>query len=65
MFKKGEILFRVGEDVHDFDTFSPISGRDVDKFLIYGPNDKEIREKIASKISERFDVDLSKIAPIQ
>ena len=65
LFKKGEILFRVGDDVYDFDTFSPISGRDVDKFLIYGPADKEIRKKIASKISDRFDVDLSKIAPIE
>ncbi len=65
LFKKGEILFRVGDDVYDFDTFSPISGRDVDKFLIYGPADKEIRKKIASQISDRFDVDLSKIAPIE
>lgn len=65
LFKKGEILFRVGDDVHDFDTFSPISGRDVDKFLIYGPTDKEIRKKIASEISDRFGVDLSKIAPLQ
>lgn len=65
LFKKGEILFRVGDDVYDFDTFSPISGRDVDKFLIYGPIDKEIRKKIASKISDLFGVDLSKIAPIQ
>ncbi len=65
LFKKGEILFRVGDDVHDFDTYSPISGRDVDKFLIYGPIDKEIRKKIASEISNRFGVDLSKIAPLQ
>lgn len=65
LFKKWEILFRVGDDVYDFDTFSPISGRDVDKFLIYGPIDKEIRKKMALQISERFGVDLSKIAPIQ
>jgi len=65
LFKKGEILFRVGDDVFDFDTFSPISGRDVEKFLIYGPADKEIRAKIASEISNLFGVDLSKIAPIQ
>ena len=65
LFKKGEILFRVGDDVHDFDTFSPISGRDVDRFLVYGPRDQEIRKKIALQISKCFGVDLSKIAPIQ
>ena len=65
LFKKGEILFRDGDNVHDLDTFSPISGRDVDKFLVYGPTDKEIRRKINSKMSERFGVDLPKIASIQ
>ena len=65
LYKKGEILFRVGDDVYDFDAISPISGKDIDKFLIYGPADIEIRKKIALKISERFHVDLSKIAPIQ
>ena len=64
LFKKGQILFRIGGNVYDFDTFSPISGRDVEKFLIYGPADKEIRTKIASKISNLFDVDLLKIAPV-
>ena len=64
LFKKGEILFRVGDDVYDFDTFSPISGKDVEKFLIYGPPEREIRKKIALEISQRFGIDLSKIAPI-
>lgn len=64
LFKKGGILFRVGDNIHNFNTFSPISGRDVDKFLMYGPRDREIRKKIASQISDRFGVDLSKITPI-
>ena len=65
LFKKGEIWFRIGDEVNDFHTYSPISGRDADRFLIFGPRDKDVRKKIAQKISERFKVDLSKIAPIQ
>ena len=65
LFEKGEIWFRVGDSVHDLHTYSPISGKDTDRFLIFGPRDKEIRKKIAKKISERFGVDLSKIEPIQ
>ncbi len=63
LFKTGEILFRVGDEVHNFAAISPISGKDIEKFLIYGPADKGIRDKIALKISEKFGVDLSKIAP--
>jgi len=65
LFKKGAIWFRIGDAVYDFHAYSPISGKDADRFLIFGPRDKEVREKIAVKISERFKVDLSKIAPIE
>lgn len=65
LFEKGEIWFRVGDSVHDLHVYSPISGKDTDRFLVFGPRDKEIRKKIAKKISERFGVDLSKIEPIQ
>ncbi len=65
LYKKGELLFRVGDDIYDLETISPISGKDIEKYLVFGPIDKEIRKKIASKISDRFKVNLTKIAPIQ
>lgn len=65
LFQEGEILLRINNDVRDLNKFSPISGKDTDKFLIYGPIDKEIRAKIASKMSSEFGIDLPKITPIQ
>ena len=65
LFKKGEIMFCNGDEVFNLDAVSPISGKDIDKYFVFGPTDKEIRKKIALKISERFAIDLSKIAPIQ
>jgi len=65
LYKKGEILFRDGNNVYDFDAISPISGKDIEKFLIYGPRDRPTRKKIALQISKRFKLDLSKLAPIQ
>lgn len=65
LYQKGELLFRIGDNISDLEAISPISGKDIEKYLVFGPNDKEIRKKIALKISERFKVDLTKIAPIQ
>lgn len=65
LFKKREILFRVGNEVYDLDNVSPITGKDVDRFLIYGPADKKIRERIALEASNIFGVGLSKIIPVQ
>ncbi len=42
----------------------PVLGKDVDRFLIYGPSDNEIRNKISLEISQKFCVDFSKIVPM-
>ena len=60
LFQKREILFRDGDDVYDLEEFSPISGKDVSKYLIYGPADRETRKKIASELSNMLGIKRAK-----
>ena len=60
LFQKREILFRDGDDVHDLEEFSPISGKDVSKYLIYGPADRETRKKIASELLNMLGIKRAK-----
>ena len=64
LYQKGVILFRDGDDVYDLGEFSPISGKDVSRYLIYGPTDREIRRKIAFKLFDRLDIKFAKTSNI-
>lgn len=63
LFKKGEIMFCNGDEVFSLNSVSPISGKDVDKYFVFGPADAEIRKKIRTKISDRFNIDIAKLVP--
>src|SRR5439155_25093085 len=61
LFGEGELLFvdKNGE-VQDVSEYSPISAtKDVIKYYVFGPKDPEIRDNIAQKIADRFNVNKS------
>ncbi|RNJ77328.1 MAG: HD domain-containing protein [Nitrosopumilus sp. H13] len=64
LYKKGELLCKIGDQIRDIDKISPISGKDTTKFLVFGHRDKDIREKILDKVSDRFKIDKKKIRSI-
>ncbi len=57
LYKEGEILFVDGDKVLDLTLSSPFSAKDsVIRFYVFGPEDKEIRKKIANEMASNLGV---------
>ena len=62
LYKKGEILCRIGSEVHNFGEISPFKGDDTVRYLVFGPPNNDILERIRSRLADRFGIDSSKLA---
>lgn len=63
LYKRGDLLLKDGAKVLDLSSVSPIVAKDsaVAKYYVYGPEDKEIRKKIAEKTADELGMPLDKI----
>ena len=62
LYNKGEILFRNGNKILDLQGASPISAKDhIVKYYVYGPADKNVRKKIATKLSRILNIETKKL----
>ena len=63
LYDQGDLLVKNGADVQDLRSVSPIVAKDntVAKYYVYGPEDKDIRKKIAEKTASELDVPVQTI----
>lgn len=61
LFHRNGIYCRNGNKIRNLNEISPISGRDTIKFLIFGPADTAIRDKMVSLASDMLETDLGEI----
>ena len=66
LYKEGEILFLHKNNVLDLTGSSPFMAKDsVIKYYVFGPEETEIRKKIACKIADRLGVPVDVISDLK